>query len=54
MRFPRNIINGVKSPSLMPIERENYNDGNSAPNWMHIHFFISLLMTTLSLFHAKA
>jgi hypothetical protein len=54
MSFPRKLTNGVKSPSLMPIERENYNDGNSAPNRMQIHFFASLLMVTLSPVRAKA
>jgi hypothetical protein len=54
MSFPRKLTNGVKSPSLMLIERPNYNDGNSAPNRMQIHFVVSLLMVTLSPACAKA
>jgi hypothetical protein len=54
MNFPHKLTNGVKSPFLMLIERENYNDGNSAPNRTQIHFFINLLMATLSPACAKA
>jgi hypothetical protein len=36
MNFPWKITNDEKSLSLMSIERENYNDGDPAPNRTHI------------------
>jgi hypothetical protein len=54
MSFPHKLTNGVKSPSLMLIERPNYNDGNFTPNREQIHFVVNLLMVTLSPACAKA